>query len=517
MALSNGQLLKLEQKPLNVGLIGAVRSTHGQAQEVRSMPDFEKRFKVRKSFALMTDDEKKRIHEAAIEILEHTGVRVHSETARKALKHAGAHVDDLTLDVKMSGDLIDSLISKVPSKITLAGRTKEHDLPVDGTHLYFTTDGCGVAVWDYSTNTRRRSLLDDVRRTAIISDWLPYVSIYEPMVVAHDVPEDEHVVRGMKTAMENTSKHILTESTTNVEEALIQVQMASEVVGGLEELRKRYYMSAMVCTISPLVLDESATEAAMIWAENHVPIHITSMAAAGLSGPATLAGDLVVCHAETLALACAAEAHSPGAPVLYGSVLSSIDPMTGSYVSGSPESLLLCAGSVEMGKYCGFPISTGGFGAGAKFPGSQASIENAMSSCTCGLVGGEVVNGLGVVDFSALLSYEQLMIDHEIAGMTVRTYQGIDVTDESLAVDVIKNVGIGGSFLAQRHTLKHLGELYRSLLWKDYIPGPNQTISDVMDLAKNKYQWILDNHMPDPLESGLKSELDRLVHEHSIG
>ncbi|MDQ1372291.1 MAG: hypothetical protein QG582_1207 [Candidatus Thermoplasmatota archaeon] len=475
------------------------------------MADFESRFRIKKTYGLMSDDEKERIHLAALDVLEGTGVRVHSETARRALLDAGAERGSGGSDLRLPSGLVESLISKVPEKIVLAGRTKEFDLPVDGTHLYFTTDGCGVAVWDIESKSRRRSVLDDVRKTAVISDWLPYVSIYEPMVVAHDVPEKEHVVRGMAVAMDNTSKHLLTESTSTPEEARAQVEMASAVVGGSEELRRRHYISAMVCTISPLVLDGHATEAAMVWAENHVPIHITSMAASGLSGPVTLAGDLVVCHAETLALACAVQAHSPGAPVMYGAVLSSMDPKTGSYVSGSPESMLLCAGSVEMGKYVDFPISTGGLGAGAKTPGPQASVENTMSAAACGLVGGEVVNGLGVTDFSALLSYEQLMIDHEIAGMIIRLYKGVDVSDETLATDVIKKVGIGGSYLAQRHTMNHIRELYKPLLWEEIVPGLDKPEVDMLQVAKAKAESVLAKHVPVALDRPVKAEVDRIV------
>lgn len=481
------------------------------------MAEFERRFRIKKTYGLMSDEEKKRIHLTALDVLESTGIRVHSETARQALVKAGAEPGKGGSDLLLPRGLVESLISTVPGKIVLAGRTKEFDLPVDGTHLYFTTDGCGVAVWDNDTKSRRRPVLEDIRRTAVMSDWLPYVSIYEPMVVPSDVPEREHVVQAMKVAMDNTSKHILTESTSTPKEARAQVEMASAVMGGAEELRRRHYISAMVCTISPLVLDGPATEAAMVWAENHVPIHITSMAASGLSGPVTLAGDLVVCHAETLALACAAQAHSPGAPVIYGAVLSSMDPKTGSYVSGSPESMLLCAGSVEMGKYIGFPISTGGMGAGAKTPGPQASVENTLSAAACGLVGGEVVNGLGVTDFSALLSYEQLMIDHEIAGMVIRLYKGIDVSDETLAEDVIKKVGIGGSYLAQRHTLNHLRELYQPLLWNEIVPGLDKPDVDMLKVAKEKADAVLAKHVPVPLERSVKAEVDRVVEAFSKG
>lgn len=479
------------------------------------MSEFAKRFKVKTRAELMSQADKKKIHEAALEVIEDVGVRIHSPTAREALKRAGAIVDDRTEVVKFPVSVVNSLTRKIPKEITLAGRTKEYDLPLDGTHCYFTTDGCGVHVWEPKTRTRRPSVLEDIRRTAIISDYLPYVSVYEPMVVAHDVPQMMHVVRGVQVAMENTSKHILTESTSNPEEAKAQVRMAAEVVGSIEELRKRHYISAMVCTVSPLVLEGPTTEAAMVWAEHHVPVHITGMAQAGMNAPATIPGDLVVNHAETLALACAMQAHSPGCPLMYGSVLSVMDPRTGAYVGGSPEATVLCALAVEMAKFCEIPNSTGGLGSSAKVPGVQACIENTVSAMMCAIVGGEVVNGLGVPDGSTLLSYEQLLFDHEIAGMTVKTFKGVEVNEDTLAVDLIKKVGIGGTYLGLKHTLAHIREYHTQLLWQNesFDQLVRKGGMDSLMAANERIESILREHRPEPLDREVASRIDSIVKE----
>jgi trimethylamine--corrinoid protein Co-methyltransferase len=482
-------------------------------EEVSALTEFEQRFRIQKPTSTMSENEKRMVHESALEVMETVGVRMHSRNARAVLRKAGAIVDEKSPDVRFPKDVVKSLIGKAPQTILLAGRTKEFDLPMDGTHSYYTTDGCGIAVWDSAKNMRRRPVLEDIRRTALISDYLPYLSIYEPMVVASDLPEKVHVVHGMKVSMENTQKHILSESTTTVEEARTQVKMAAEVVGGLEELRKRHYISAMLCTMSPLMLDGTATDAAMVWAENHVPIHITGMAQAGISGPVTTAGDLVVNHAETLAVVCIMQAYSPGAPVTYGSVLSSMDPRTGSYMGGAPESTLLCSGAVQMAKYCKLPIHIGGLGSGAKIPGVQASLENMSMAMDCARVGGEVVNGLGVPDGSTLLSYEQFLLDHEIARMTIKIFKGFEVTPETLAVDLIKKVGIGGSYLSQMHTMKHMKDVMIPMLWDSdpYDMWVKKGAKDPMAVALEKTEWILKNHKPVPLDGSVSSRLNALV------
>ncbi len=384
---------------------------------------------------------------------------------------------------------------------------------MDGTHFYTTTDGCGIAVWEPTTDSRRESVLDDVRKTAVISDWLPYLSIYEPMVVAHDVPEKAHVATGVKVAMENTEKHILSESTTTATEARAQAKMAAAVMGSKEELRRRHYLSAMLCTVSPLSVDGNAADAALVWAENHVPVHITAMTQAGVTGPASIAGDLVVSHAETLGVICMLEAHEAGTPVIYGSVLSSMDAKTGAYMFGSPESDLLAAGTIDMGKYLHLPISVGGFGSTAKGPGVQASVENALAAMACATYGGEVVNGIGEPAGSRLLSYEQLLVDHEIAGMILKLYRRFEVDKDELAVDLIGKIGIGGTYLAQMHTLKHMRELFAPMLWDSdpYDLWVQKGRKDAMAMAREKVDWILKHHEPAPLPKDVRVVLDDVV------
>ncbi len=474
--------------------------------------EFSERFRTHGRFDMLTDAERRAVHEAALEVMRDPGIRVHSAAARHALEAAGAEVGEESHDVRFPPGLVASLMRTAPREVVLAGRTEEFDLPFNGTHNYVTTDACGIAVWDEATKSRRKPILEDVRKTAVISDFLPYVSLYTPMVVASDVPERAHVVLGVRTAMENTQKHIESESTSNAAEARAEVEMAAAVVGSRDELLDRHYLSAVTCTVSPLILDAAATDAAMVFAENHVPIHCMSMAHAGISAPVTLAGDLVVNHAETLALMCAAQAKSPGAPVMYGSCLSQMDPRTGAYQGGSPEALLLCAATVEMAKYIHVPVSAGGFGSSAKIPGLQASIEGALSAMIQALVGAELVNGIGEADGSTVLSYEQLMLDYDTYGMALRMGQGIDVSPETLAVDVIRKVGIGGSYLAQVHTIRHMREIFLPILWNTnpYEDWVKRGKKDPMVLAREKAEGILASHRPVPLGAETSSELERI-------
>lgn len=484
------------------------------------MPAFADRFKIRRPFGILKEEDKKQIHEAGLSVMENTGVRIHSELARDSLKKAGALVDEKTSIVKFPTDLTESLISKVPQGVVLAGREKEFDLPLDGLHCYYTTDGCGISVWDQKTRTRRLSLLQDITDSAIISDWLSYLSIYEPMVVPSDIPQNVHVVVGMREALNITRKHILSESTSTAREAELQVRMASEIVGGLEELRRRHIMSAMVCTMSPLTLDGNATDAGMVWSRAKVPVHITGMAMMGVSSPATIPGNLVVNHAETLALAAAIQAHTPGSPVIYGSVLSNMDPRTGAIQLASPESLILCAAAGEMARYVRMP-SYGGTGCNAKTPGMQSALENGMLALSSVMYGQEINNGIGMLDCSTVLSYEQMIIDDDIVGRALTAAREIPVTKETLHLDMIKDVGIlgmgpkKGSYLGERATMTEARQFYQSPIFntEPFEEWERKGRKDDLTRAKEKADWILKNHVPVRLDEILSKRLDQIVKE----
>jgi trimethylamine--corrinoid protein Co-methyltransferase len=485
------------------------------------MPAFADGFKVRKPNGILREEQRKAIHEGALDVMKTVGVRIHSKVARDSLKRAGASIDDRSGVVIFPEGLVESLISSVPEHIVLAGREKEYDLPLDGTHCYYTTDGCGITVWDQKSRSRRLAVLQDIKDTAVIGDYLPHCSIYEPMVVPSDIEENIHVIAAMKEAFDISRKHIESESTSTAEEARIQVRMAAEIVGGLDELKKRHIMSAMVCTMSPLTLDGHATDAAMVWAEAHVPVYITGMAMMGVSSPATYAGNLVINHAETLALAAAMQAHSKGSPTIYGSVLSNMDPRTGAIQLGSPEGLLLCALAHDMAKYVKMPSACGGLGSNAKVPGVQSALENGIMATTSVVTGQEVNNGIGLLDCSTVLSYEQMIIDNDIVGRALTCGREIPVTEETLHIDMIKNVGIlgigpkKGSFLGERATMMEARDFFRSAIFtsEPFDQWVAKGKKDELTSAKERADWILQNHEPVMLDGDVSKRLDDIVKE----
>ncbi|MDH4123708.1 MAG: trimethylamine methyltransferase family protein, partial [Thermoplasmata archaeon] len=214
-------------------------------------------------------------------------------------------------------------------------------------------------------------------------------------------------------------------------------------------------------------------------------------------------------------------AHSPGSPVIYGSVLSNMDPRTGAYLGGSPEAVVLGATSHEMAKFVKMPSACGGIGSSARVPGLFATLENSMLGLFSATVAAEINNGLGMVDGSMMLSYEQLIIDNEIAGRAVKTCKDIQVNKDTLHLDMIREVGIlgigqkKGSFLGQKATMLEARQFYQSLLIsaEPFEQWEAKGKKDDMKIAKEKADWILSNHKPTMLDKDISSRLDKIVKE----
>jgi len=250
-------------------------------------------------------------------------------------------------------------------------------------------------------------------------------------------------------------------------------------------------------------------------------VHITGMAMMGISGPATLAGELVVNHAETLSLVAAMQAHSPGSPAIYGSVLSNMDPRTGAIQLGSPEAILACATAHEMAKYVKMPSSSGGIGTNSKIPGMRSCLENSMMATISTMMGQEISNGIGLLDCSTVLSYEQMIIDDDLIGRALAFGREILVNDATLHLDMIKEVGIlgmgakQGSYLGERATMTEARKFYESLVFTNEPFDKWETMGkkDDVTVAKEKADWILGNHEPVMLDRDISQKLDAIVKE----
>jgi trimethylamine--corrinoid protein Co-methyltransferase len=237
-----------------------------------------------------------------------------------------------------------------------------------------------------------------------------------------------------------------------------------------------------------------------------------TMASAASTGPATMAGNLVVGNAEVISGLALIQLAQPGAPVFYAAAQTVMDLRTGAYTGGGPEDFLFGAASNVLADFYNVPLSMGSFATGAKAPNWQAGLENGLSTFMASVVMSDMLLGVGLLHGSRIWSFEQMLLDCEIFGLIRQMMAGIVVDDETLALDAIRAVGPGGNFLSQKHTKKHMRSLWpaRYLDRRPYNVWEEQQ-DGAPDWAHEEARRILSTHQPDPLAPELAKELQRII------
>lgn len=464
------------------------------------------------SLGVLGSEQVQRLHAATLDIIENVGVRFPSPRALDIWQAHGATVDRETSIVKARGELIETALKNAPPVYSLAARRPEQDLPLDGNHVFVGTDGCGVEVLDIYSGQRRRSRLQDVAEIARVADALEEVAFHWVPVSAQDYPAETRGLHELRAVWENSTKHVQTESIYSEREAWAAVEMAAVLAGGRQVLRQRPLLSVMQCTAPPLGQDGGSLDAALIAAEAGLPVGFMTMSAGLTTGPATLAGTLVVGNAEVISALALIQLAYPGAPVYYAAAQTTSDLRNGSYTGGGPEDFLFGAATNMLADFYNVPLSMGSFATGAKEHNWQAGIDNSLSTFMACVVMSDMLLGVGLLHGSRIWSYAQMLLDCEIFNIVHKMMQGIVVDDETLALDVIREVGPGGNFLTQKHTRKHMRNLFLPQFmdrrpytaWEEKGDGP-------ADWALEKAQQLLETHQPETLEPQLSAELGRII------
>jgi trimethylamine--corrinoid protein Co-methyltransferase len=461
---------------------------------------------------ILGPEDVQRIHKATLDVIEHTGVRFPSERALEIWEEHGASVNRETQIVRAPGHLIEEALRQAPPQYPLGARNPDQILPLDGNHVYLGTDGCGVQIIDLHTGELRTTRLQDVRDIHRVADAVEQIAFHWVAVSAQDTPPESRGLHEIKAVWENSTKHVQTESVYNETEAAAAVEMAALIAGGREELRRCPVLSIMQCTAPPLGHDGGSLEAALIAAEAGLPVGFMTMAACLTTGPATLAGNLVVGNAEVISASALIQLAHPGAPIFYAAAQTASDLRTGAYTGGGPEDFLFGAATNVLADFYDIPLSMGSFATGAKEPNWQAGVDNSLSTFMASIVMSDMLLGAGFLHGSRIWSYAEMLMDCEIYDIVYKMMQGIVVDDEHLALDVIKAVGPGGNFLAQKHTMKHMRDLW---LPKYMDRRPYEKWAELQDGATDwataEARRILATHEPEPLDPKLSEELAHII------
>ncbi|MDW7739496.1 MAG: trimethylamine methyltransferase family protein [Bacillota bacterium] len=398
------------------------------------------------------------IHEATVNLLENTGIKMHNDRARQIFSDHHAKVDHDNQIVKIPRSMLEEAIDSTPSSLVLCGREEKNDLILEGANVYLGTGGTVLNTLDLENGRKRLTEVKDVAGYAKLADALDNIAFFVINCYPSDVKTENVDINRFYHALANTSKHVMGGIYT-MEGLLAVIEMAEQIAGGSEKLRQRPFVSFITLMMSPLVMEVTYTDFLIEIARRGLPVATPSEPLAGANSPVTLAGTITLNNAESLGGLVLAQLVNKGTPTIYGSTSSIMDMRTGTYMAGSIESALINAGCAQMAQYYKIPVyGTGGM-SDSKVVDAQAGYESANTAMVVALSGCNYIHdAFGLLEFCTTLSYEKMVIDNDSVGMILRAVRGIKVDKETIANEVISDVGPGGHFLDHPHTVKHVRE-----------------------------------------------------------
>jgi trimethylamine--corrinoid protein Co-methyltransferase len=464
-------------------------------------------------FRVLSDDQIEEILSASLEILERVGVRVEDEEGVRILKEGGAHGIGGS-NVKIPAFLVKKALASAPGRIVLSGRNRKRDLVLEKDRIYFGTGSDLPFFIDPHTGKRRRTVFEDVVNAGRVADALPNIDFFMSLGIVSDVPEAHYDRHQFLAMLMGTAKPFLITSVDG-KGLKDQFDMASMVVGGDDNFKQSPLFGIYAEPISPLVHPKTTVEKVLVSADCGIPLIFVPAPSAGGTAPATMAGILVEGMADTLAGLVLSQLRNPGSGFVMGGVFTSLDMRTTVFTYGSPELLLLDAALADISKFLGIPVFSTSGCSDSKVFDQQAGLEAGLSILMAAQSGASLIHDNGYLESGLQGSLDMLVLVDETVSMVKRIMRGITVNRETLAVDVIEQVGIGGNFLQEDHTLKY----FKNEIWSPDIidrhmfegweAGGSKTMGD---RCREKVLGILKSHQPDPvLEDKMIDELKRFI------
>ena len=466
----------------------------------------------------LSEEEIRLVHESAQTILSEIGFRFPLEEALDLLKDAGAVVvgDDI---VRIPKDLVDDAVEKVPKRndVTLFGRDPKHDMTFQKHEPTLASMTMAVNVIDPYTRQRRPATNKDLADLTRIVDQLEHIRINGGLITPQEVPNAFNDWYTWATTIKNTTKHI-TGGMLGARCVRDAIKMASIAVEGEALFRDRPFISGWVLTLPPLGVDEESLDAMMEMSRWNIPIMLSSGPILGTSSPVTIAGTLAQAHAEILACLVVTQLVNPGAPVIYTSFARGIDMKTGAISMACPEFGILKVGMAQLGRFLDMPVRMPSMLRDAKVLDAQAGFETGMIGTVTGLLA-DIMDSMQL-DMDLVVDFPDLVFCNECMAGIERFSRELIINEETLALDVIREVGHGGSFLGHTHTFSN----FRSELWvpqllerRNWDLWEKDGSRDIFRIAEEKLFEMLDAEPLNLLPREAESEIDNVVLQAQVG
>ncbi len=462
-------------------------------------------------FRVLSEDQIEKIYFSALEVLERTGGCFYHDEAIELFKNSNAVVRGN--NVRVPAHMVEEALNSYPGKISLRGRNKQRSLHIQKDTVAFGTGSDLPFTYDRETGERRRTLYKDVNNAAKLVDALSNYDFFMSHGIVGDAPNPQTYDRHQFMAMvEQCTKPLVVTSVDG--EGLEDLwKMSCLIQGGEEEFKLNPLFVAYIEPISPLKNDSSAVEKLLFAAEKKVPAMYTPCPSSGATAPATIAGMLVQSLAETLLATVLCHLKNPGAPLIMGGVTTLLDMKKSTYSYGAPELSLASAANTDISKWINLPMFSTGGCSDSKILDEQAAAEQMMNLFYAYLSGANLVHDVGYIDHGTNASLESLVLNEEMMGMVKQFGKGINTDEEHMALDLIEKVGPSGEYVTTDHTFDHWKEWFLPQLQdrSDYETWKNNGSKTMLDRVKERTNYLLENHKPEPLDEKLEKELREII------
>jgi trimethylamine--corrinoid protein Co-methyltransferase len=441
---------------------------------------------------VLSEEQIERIHNASMRIIEEMGIDFLDDEALSLWEAAGAKVDRDERHVWADRDLVLEMVAQAPAEFSLRARNPEHTLHIGGNNINFATVGAAPYYSDLESG-RRPGTIADFRRMVKLAQYCGPIHMVEGLMVEpQDVPvQERHLEKWFSQLTLSDKTH--TTAAHGQEIATDYVNMAALVFGGHEAIRARPVFASNVNANSPLRFDERMLGALIVYAQHGQPTVITPFILAGAMSPVTMAAAIAQQNAEALAGIALTQLVKPGSPVIYGGFTTNVDMQSGSPAFGTPEGALALFCGAQLARRYNLPYRGSGGLNNSKIPDAQAAYETQMSLWPAVLAHANVIlHSAGWLEAGLVCSMEKFILDVEGLAMMHHFLAGLEVTDETLALETIAEVGPGGHHFGTAHTLARYRDAFYQPIVSDRQNYENWRDSGAKDAAQRAHEKAND-------------------------
>lgn len=449
----------------------------------------------------LSEQERERIHQAALTVLWEIGLSGAIPSCVDLVVGKGGQLRNDRLCFPPA--LVEDTVAQAARDIVLYGQDERHNMTLSGGRVYFGTAGAAVHLVDSKSGAYRDSTLQDLYDAARVVDCLEHVHFFQRSMVATDIESPRDMdINTCYASLKGTAKHVGT-SFVQPSHAYETARMLHLVAGGEARWRSKPFVSVSCCfVVPPLRFAEDACRVLEACVAAGFPVLLLAAGQAGATSPAALAGAVVQEVAEVLAGLVYVNLMQPGHPAIFGPWPFVSDLRTGQMTGGSGEQAVLMAACGQMGRYYDLPTGIAAGMADAKLPDVQSGYEKAYTDVLAGHSGANLIYEAAGMHASLLgCSLESYVIDNDMLGAINRTVRGIEVDDQTLSLDTIADVCIGGPshYLEHRQTLELMQKDFLYPLVSDRRSPKEwreQGSPDIVQRAREVTSDLLQNHWP---------------------